>query len=65
MSKLEQFDVVILGGGQDPPRLSHGDATTDVTYPVVRIVPPEVAIRRTVAGHGMAAESIQSMRNSP
>src|SRR5262245_21327239 len=43
----------------DPPRLSDGDATTDLVYPVVRISPPEVATRRTVTGHGMAAESVQ------
>jgi AraC family transcriptional regulator len=44
----------------DPPRLSVGDATTDLIHPVVRISPPEVATRRTVTGHGMAAESVQS-----
>src|SRR5262245_65953070 len=44
----------------DPPRLSDGDATTDLIYPVVRISPPAVATRRTVTGHGMAAESVQS-----
>src|SRR5215510_7944719 len=44
----------------DPPRLSDGDPTTDLIYPVVRISPAEVAIRRTVTGHGMAAESVQS-----
>jgi AraC family transcriptional regulator len=44
----------------DPPRLSIGDATTDLIHPVVRISPPEVATRRTVTGHGMAAESVQS-----
>jgi len=44
----------------DPPRLSDGDATTDLLYPVVRISPPEVATRRAVTGHGMAAESVQS-----
>src|SRR5262245_37540066 len=44
----------------DPPRQSDGDATSDLIYPVVRISPPEVATRRTVTGHGMAAESVQS-----
>src|SRR5215467_2789273 len=42
------------------PRLSDGDATTDLIHPAVRISPPEVATRRTVTGHGMAAESVQS-----
>src|SRR5262249_10548578 len=43
----------------DPPHLSDGDATSNLIYPVVRISPPEVATRRTVTGHGMAAESVQ------
>src|SRR5262245_57891730 len=42
----------------DALRLSDGDATSDLIYPVVRISPPEVATRRTVTGHGMAAESV-------
>src|SRR5262245_62897290 len=48
----------------DPPRLSDGDATTDLIHPVVRISPAEVATRRTVTGHGMAAESVQSASRS-
>jgi AraC family transcriptional regulator len=43
----------------DPSRLSNGDATSDLIYPVVGISPPEVATRCTVTGHGMAAESVQ------
>src|SRR5262245_35645956 len=48
----------------DPPRLSDADPTTDLIYPVVRISPAEVATRRTVTGHGMAAESVQSASRS-
>jgi AraC-like DNA-binding protein len=48
----------------DPPRLSDGDATTKLTHPVVGISPPEVVTRRTVTGHGMAAESVQSASRS-
>src|SRR5215467_4864835 len=44
----------------DPPRLSDGDATPDLVHPAVTISPPEVATRRTLTGHGMAAESVQS-----
>src|SRR5262245_20715357 len=44
----------------DPPRLSDGNATTHLIHPVVRISPPEVATRRTITGHGMAAESVES-----
>src|SRR5215831_13910288 len=41
-------------------RLPDRDATTDLIHPAVTISPPEVATRRTVTGHGMAAESVQS-----
>jgi AraC family transcriptional regulator len=44
----------------DPPRLSDDHTTADSIYPAVRISPPAVAMRRTVTGHGMAAESVQS-----
>jgi AraC family transcriptional regulator len=44
----------------DPPRLSDGDATADEIPPVVEISPHEAVQRRSVRGHGMVAESIQS-----
>jgi AraC family transcriptional regulator len=44
----------------DPPRLSDGDAAGDVIPPVVEISPHEAVKRRSVSGHGMVAESIQS-----
>jgi AraC family transcriptional regulator len=40
---------------------SDGDATTDVVRPAVEISPPDGVRRRTVTGHGMAAESVQSI----
>ena len=43
----------------DPPRLWDVNAINDLTCPV-RISPPEVATRRAVTGHAMAAESVQS-----
>ena len=40
--------------------LSDGHATAGEVHPAVEISPPEAVKRRTVAGHGMAAESLQS-----
>ena len=44
----------------NPPRLSDGELTADLIYPLVEISPPEVVTRRTVTGHGTTAESIHS-----
>src|SRR5215510_10755735 len=53
---------VSAGEPPDPhaSRLPDRDATTDLLHPAVTISPPEVATRRTVTGHGMVAESVQS-----
>src|SRR5262245_4401256 len=47
-----------------PPRLSADYSTTGEVYPAVEISPPEAVRRRTVTGHGMAAESLQSTSRS-
>ena len=52
--------VVELAADPSDTPLSGGDATTDLIYPLVRISPPEVVTRRTVTGHRIAAESVQS-----
>jgi AraC family transcriptional regulator len=44
----------------DPPGLSDDDATNDLIYPVVSISPPGAVTRRSVTGHGMAVECVQS-----
>jgi AraC family transcriptional regulator len=46
------------------PRLSDGYPTTGEVHPAVEISPPEAVKRRTVTGHGMAAESLQSSSRS-
>src|SRR5262249_31340962 len=46
------------------PRLSPGYPTTGEVHPAVEISPPEAVRRRTVTGHGMAAESLQSTSRS-
>ena len=53
---------ISVDGSPDPhaSRLPDRDATTDLIHPAVTISPPEVATRRTLTGHGMAAESVQS-----
>jgi AraC family transcriptional regulator len=43
----------------DPPRRWHGWATADAIYPAVEISPSDIVRRRTMTGHGMAAETVQ------
>jgi len=47
-----------------PSCLSAGYPTTGEVHPAVEISPPEAVRRRTVTGHGMAAESLQSTSRS-
>src|SRR5262245_45728224 len=47
-----------------PSRLSADYSTTGEVYPAVEISPPEAVRRRTVTGHGMAVESLQSTSRS-
>jgi len=47
-----------------PSHLSAGYPTTGEVYPAVQVSPPEAVRRRTVTGHGMAAESLQSTSRS-
>src|SRR5215813_13806307 len=46
------------------PRVSAGHTTTGEVHPAVEISPPEAVRRRSVTGHGMAAESLQSTSRS-
>jgi AraC family transcriptional regulator len=41
------------------PHRPYGYATADVAHPAVEISPPDTGRRRFIAGHGMAAESVQ------